>query len=148
MNSATRSASRLLPRVSLMAPLFALLTVPVGAAPQNGENPAAEALPAGYETGESLVCDTQQQVELFADVFTGDARTAIRLVNEEQHDPSACGLVNVAFMRGDKHGMVRHGDKAFEIVHILVVGVEADGGIRPVRPAAFYSLFSVKEFAI
>ena len=40
------------------------------------------------------------------------------------------------------------GDNAFEIVRILVVGVETEGGIRPVRPAAYFSLFGVKEYAV
>jgi hypothetical protein len=140
MNTATRWALRLVP--------LALLAAPICAVAQSGKGPAIDSLPAGYEVGESLVCDTQEQVELFADLFTGDAQTAIRIVNEAEQDPSACGIVKVAFMRGDKHGVVRHGERAFEVVHILVVGVEADRGIRPVPPAAFYSLFEVKEYAI
>ena len=103
-------------------------------------------LPAGYEVGQSLVCDTLEQVELFADLFSGDAQSAIRVVNEAEHNPSACGIVNVAFMRGDKHGMIRHSDSTFEIVHILVVGVETERGLRPVRPAAYFTLFEVTEY--
>src|SRR5579859_5142389 len=105
------SALRLAP---LVASLLALLAAPAGAAAQGGNRQAAAALPADYEVGESLVCDTLGQVELFADLFTGDAQTAIRVVNEEEHNPTACGIVNIAFMRGDKHGTIRHGDTAFE----------------------------------
>jgi hypothetical protein len=83
---------------------------------------------------------------MFADLFTGDAQTAVRVVNEEEHNPTACGIVNVAFMRGDKRGMIRHGDTTFEVVHILVVGIETERGIGPVRPATYFSLFGVKEF--
>ena len=128
----------------LFAPLLVLATATANAA--QGNRQVADNLPAGYEVGESLVCDTLGQVELFADLFTGDAQTAIRVVNEEEHNPSACGLVNVAFMRGDKHGVIRHGDTTFEVVHILVVGIETERGLRAVRPAAYYTLFSVKEF--
>jgi hypothetical protein len=145
MNSAARLVTLLAP---VLAPILALLAAPVGATAQGGTSSAVDSLPAGYEVGQSLVCDTQEQVELFADLFTGDAQTAIRVVNEEEHNPSACGIVNIAFMRGDKHGTIRHGDTAFEIVHILVVGVETERGIRPVRPAAYFSLFDVKEYAI
>ena len=35
-------------------------------------------------------------------------------------------------MRGTQIGMARHGDSAFEIVRVLVIGIETDGGIRPV----------------
>jgi hypothetical protein len=125
---------------------LALLAAPFCAAAHAADRHAADPIPADYEIGESLVCDTLGQVELFADLFTGDARTAIKVVNEEEHDPTACAIVNVAFVRGDKHGVIRHGDAAFEIVHILVVGVETERGIRPVRPAAYFSLFEVKEY--
>jgi hypothetical protein len=87
-------------------------------------------------------------VERFAALFAGDAQAAIRVVNAEEHDPSACAIVNVAYMRGAKIGMVRHGDNAFEIVRILVVGLETEGGICSVRPAVYFSLFGVKEYAV
>ncbi len=57
-------------------------------------------------------------------------------------------IVNVAFMRGTQLGTARHGDNAFEIIRILVVGIETKNGIRPVRPAAYFSLFGVKEYAV
>jgi hypothetical protein len=44
--------------------------------------------------------------------------------------------------------MARHGDNAFEIVRILVVGIAAETGIKPVRPAAYFSLFGIKEYSI
>jgi len=56
--------------------------------------------------------------------------------------------VNVAFMRGTQIGTARHGDQAFQIVRVLVIGVETEGGLREVRPAAYFSAFSVKEFAV
>ena len=42
--------------------------------------------------------------------------------------------------------MMRHGDMTFEVVHILVVGIETERSIRPERPAAYFSLFEVKEY--
>jgi hypothetical protein len=44
--------------------------------------------------------------------------------------------------------MVRHGDSAFEIVRILVVGIETDNGILLVRPSVYFSLFGVNEYAV
>ena len=130
------------------APLLALLAAPLCAPAQAADQRAAERPPADYEVGESLVCDTQGQVERFVALFTGDVQAAIRVVNAEEHNPSACAIVNVAYIRGAQLGMARHDDNAFEIVHILVVGVETGTGIRPVRPAAYFSLFGVKEFAV
>jgi hypothetical protein len=101
-----------------------------------------------YEVDTSLVCDTQAQVERFAAVFAGDAQDAIRVVNAEEQNPSACVIENVAYMRGTRLGMVRHGDSAFEIVRVLVIGFETENGILPVRPSVHFSLFSVKEYGI
>jgi hypothetical protein len=149
MNSAARPVPRRMPLLALvLAPILSLLAAPVVAAAQGGKPSTNDALPAGYEVGQSLVCDTQEQVELFADLFTGDVQTAISVVNQEEHNPSACGIVKIAFMRGDSHGTIRRGDTAFELVHILVVGVETDSGIRAVRPSAYFTLFEVKEYAI
>jgi hypothetical protein len=118
--------------------LFALLAAPI----------CAPAQASDYEVGASLVCDTQEQVERFVAIFTGDAQAAIRLVNAEAKNPSACAIMNIAYMRGTQVGMARHGEHAFEIIRILVVGVETKNSVRPVRPAAYYSLFGVKEYAV
>ena len=101
-----------------------------------------------YEIGASLVCDTKGQVERFVALFNGDAQAAIKVVNAEEKDPTACAIMNVAYMRGTQLGMARHGDNAFEIVRILVVGIETGDGLRPVRPAAYFSLIGVKEYAV
>ena len=103
---------------------------------------------ANYELGTSLVCDTQTQVERFVALFAGDAQSAIGAVNAEEHNPTACALINVAYLRGAHIGTARHGDKAFEIVRILVVGIDSAAGIQAVQPAVYFSLFDVKEYAI
>jgi len=124
-----------------IAPLFALLAAPFCL-------PAHAADAADYEVASSLVCDTQEQVERFVALFAGDAHAAIRLVNAEQKNPTACAMMNIAFVRGIQLGTARHGDNAFHITHILVIGVENGNGIQPVQPAAYYSAFGVKEYAI
>ncbi len=120
--------------VLLLALLACLLSAPVRA--------------SEYQVDTSLVCDTQAQVERFAAVFTGDAQDAIRVVNAEQQNPSACVIENLAYMRGTRLGIVRHGDSAFEIVRVLVIGIETENGILPVRPSVYFSLLSVKEYGI
>jgi hypothetical protein len=108
----------------------------------------ARAQASDYEVGTSLVCDTQAQVERFVALFTGDAQAALRVVNSEEQNPSACLILNVAYMRSAPIRTARHGDSAFEIIRILVIGVETDNGILPVRPAVYFSLFGVKEYAV
>ncbi len=132
MNFAARFVSRTIPFLALLAAPF-----------------CAPAQASDYEVGASLVCDTQGQVERFVALFSGDnAQAAIRRVNAEEANPKACAIINVAYMRGMQVGMARHGENAFEIVHILVVGVETGNGILPVRPAAYFSLFEVREYGV
>ncbi len=121
-----------------LVPLIALSAAPFCAAAQTPD----------YEVGASLVCDTKGQVERFVALFSGDAQAAVRVVNAEAENPTACAIMNVAFMRGTQLGTARHGDNAFEIIRILVVGIETEDGIRPVRPAAYFSLFGVTEYAV
>jgi hypothetical protein len=121
--------------------LFLLLAALI--APLCGSAQAAD-----YEVGTSLICDTQTQVERFVALFSGDTQAAIDAVNAEAQNPTACALVGVAYMRGAEIGTARNGDSAFEIVRILVVGIDTAAGIQMVRPSAYFSLFGVKEYAV
>jgi len=118
--------------------LFALL-----AAPFCGPAHASD-----YEVGASLVCDTQEQVEHFVAQYTGDAQAAIQYVNDEEKNPTACAMMNIAYMRGAQVAMARHGANAFKIIRVLVVGVETGNGVLSVTPALYFSLQSVKEFMV
>jgi hypothetical protein len=101
------------------------------------------------QTGTIMICDTQQQVERFVRFLNvgGNAQSAIRLVNTEAENPSACAVGTIAYVRGDKIGMARTQSDAFQIVQILVLGVGTQAGMRPVPPATFYTLVKIKEFA-
>jgi hypothetical protein len=138
-------AARLVPLFTLLAASFCVPAQAEDAPAQAGDIPAQA---IDYEVGSSLVCDTQEQVERFLAVFSGDAHAAIRVVNAEQQNPSACAIMNIAFVRGNQLGSVHRGDGAFQITHILVIGVENENGIQPVKPAAYFSAFGVKEYAV
>jgi hypothetical protein len=116
-----------------LIPLLATLAAPL----------CASAQPTEYEVGESLVCDTQAQAERLVALFSADAQAAAA-VNAEEHDPTACALINAAYLRGT----ARRGDNAFEIVRILVVGIDTPAGIHAVQPSAYFSRFGVKEYAV
>jgi hypothetical protein len=101
------------------------------------------------ELGPGLVCDTQKQVERFVALYSGDAQAAVNAVNAEMNDPTACGLANMAFVRGPQLATARNKDTTFDIVQILVVGVANEaGGVQTITPALFYSLFPVEEIEI
>jgi hypothetical protein len=101
-----------------------------------------------YEHGTALLCDTQSQVERYVALFKGEEQSAINAVNTEEKDPTACALETVAFMRGPELGTARNKEDAFQIVRILVVGVETPSGLRSVRPSAYFSAFEVLEYDV
>jgi hypothetical protein len=109
---------------------------------------AANVQPIDYEVGNALICDTKAHAERFVALFDGDAPTAAGVVNAELHNPKACTIANVAYVRGLSLGTARNRDNAFEIVHILVIGIASENAIRTVRPAAYFTLLRVKEFAV
>jgi hypothetical protein len=98
------------------------------------------------ETGDVLVCDTQEQVERYIAFYGGDQDAAIRSVNSDPDGPHRCGVVSAAFVRGPRIDAASHGDMAFTIVPILVLGFESPQGFRAVDPALYFSAFGVTEY--
>ena len=88
------------------------------------------------EVGMGLVCDTQEQVERFVALYDGDALSTANSVNAAEHNPTACAVSAMAYVRGRQLATTRSKDKAFQIVPILVLGIvtEAGVGIRNPRP--------------
>jgi hypothetical protein len=101
-----------------------------------------------YEHGTALLCDTQRQVERYVELFNGKEQSAINAVNEEEKNPTACAFQTVAFMRGPELGTARNKESAFQIVRILVVGVETPSGLRSTQPSAYFSAFKVLEYDV
>jgi hypothetical protein len=100
------------------------------------------------EVGDALICETQQQVERYIALYSGDREAAIRAVNREEGDPMACGVLSAAFVRGPAIEAASHGDMAFKILRILVVGVDTASGIRAVPPAPYFAAFGVVEYDV
>jgi hypothetical protein len=101
-----------------------------------------------YERGTALLCDTQRQVERYVALFKGEEQSAINAVNAEEQNANACGLATVTFMRGPEFGTARNEESAFQIVRVLVVGIETPSGLRSVRPSAYFSAFKVIEYDV
>ena len=97
------------------------------------------------ETSTGVICNTQRQMERFVVLNDADPQSAIRAVNAEEHDPTACAVASLAFVRGSNPVTVRKRDATFQIVPILVVGVVTPDGVRGISPAVYFSLFRVEE---
>jgi len=100
------------------------------------------------ENGAVMICDTQKQVERYVQIFDGNARAAISAINTEENDPNACTLTDISYVRGPEVGIARSSSHAFQIVPIVVVGVNTSNGFTLVKPALFFTPIQIKELAV
>jgi hypothetical protein len=100
------------------------------------------------ELGTGLICDTREQVERFVSLFDGDAQSTANSVNAAEHNPTACAVTSMAYVRGRQLATARNKDTAFQIVPILVLGVVTETGVESVTPAQFFSVFAIEEIGI
>jgi predicted nuclease with RNAse H fold len=105
----------------------------------------AHEIESDIETGSGVICDTREQAQRLALLLDNDAQAAIRTVNAEAHDATACALATVAYVRGAKAGTARSKAGTFEIVEVLVIGVETRRGLTHASPAVYFTLFKVEE---
>jgi hypothetical protein len=125
---------------------FALISLLLSAPAHAQDGPVVDQ--RDIEVGDTLVCDTREQVERYIAHFKGDPAAAIRTVNREESDPSACGLMSAAFMRGPNVAAVSQGNMRFQIVRILVLGVAGPEGFRAVEPVPYFTVFGVTEYPV
>jgi hypothetical protein len=109
---------------------------------------SATALAADVETSVAPVCATQKQVERLAGLFAYNTKSAVHAVNVETQNPHACGIANVAFLRGARIGTVRTQEATFEIVEVLVVGTVLGDSIMAAKPVICFSLLKIEERAV
>lgn len=98
----------------------------------------------GHEIEESggVVCDTKEQITVFADL---DARVeAIPIINADA--PNACVMAQVAYIKGQTIKQVHNANGAMEVVEILVLAFKLHGQWMKIEPPSIqYTLFSVVE---
>src|SRR5262245_50232918 len=73
----------------------------------------AQAHELEVEVGTSLICDTQAQVEQFVALYDGDAQSAVDTVNAAEHNPMACAVTTIAFVRGPQLATARGKETSF-----------------------------------
>ena len=66
-------------------------------------------------------------------------------VNIETQNPQACGIADVALLRGARIGIVRTREATFEIVEVLVVGTVLGDRIMADKPVICFSLLKIDE---
>lgn len=93
------------------------------------------------QVGNGLVCDTKEQVALFASLAEEKGpQGALAAVNEDAGIPDACVVAHVLFIIVEKMAPVTIGGKPLFIAKILIGGIVTPAGIQPVPPKEFYTL--------
>jgi hypothetical protein len=73
-----------------------------------GLSAKADDLGAGeIQVGTRLVCNTQHEAFHFVKLYSGDAEAALRIVNAEESDPTACDIIPVLYFVGSQLGSAR-----------------------------------------
>lgn len=104
--------------------------------------------PAGaqeVQVGTGPICDTQKQTERLVALLDGGAESAIKVVNAEENDPTACVVASVAYLRGPQLAMARGKAGTYQIVKVLVVGLHTPNGVLAMAPAAYFMIEKVEE---
>ena len=95
------------------------------------------------QVGNGLVCDTKEQVAIFASTIEEKGvQGAIAAINEDAGSPNACVIAQVLFMIVEKLDPVKIGGNSFVIAKILIGGVVTPAGLQPVEPKEFYTILN------
>jgi hypothetical protein len=97
------------------------------------------------EVGTGIFCDTQKQAERFVALYQGNTEQAIKAVNAEENDPTACVHGTVAFIRSTEVVTARNKNEAYHVVRVLVVGILTTAGFRAATPTASFSAEKIDE---
>ena len=95
------------------------------------------------ETG--VFCDTQKQMERYVTLYSGDTQAALKAVNSEVNDPTACVYGTIAYIRGPEIATARNKNETYHIVRVIVVGFMTHSGFRASAPAASFSVEKIDE---
>lgn len=88
---------------------------------------------SGPAVGVGMICNTSAQASRFVDLRAKGtaARQAMDTVNKEMHDPHACGLAAIAFLRDATVDSKPVADRLVQVVRINVVaGFDGNGWQR------------------
>lgn len=93
------------------------------------------------EVGIVVFCDTPEQTTRLVQEAKKDVGGALSRVNAEFHNPSACVIAPVAFVRGSEVGK----EAEWVIVPITIEAVETPQGWVKVAPQTFFTAFKSSD---
>jgi hypothetical protein len=132
-----------------MAVAAALLCTSARAEEQSGDLGAALAQEA-VEVGAGVICNTSEQVRRYVDLRADgtDPDRAVHAVNDEVHDPRACGAAVIAFTPDKKMEIKSAQGKLMSIVRITVVAAFNSGNWSAVPGMVQYTIMETDGYEI
>jgi hypothetical protein len=107
---------------------------------------SAQEQEVGKDIKRTFLCDTQRQVERFVELGGGPA--AMWQVNHENHDPGACGFVQI-LSQGEKivpsSPLRDESGVLWEVKSVRVWGVIYRGQVRMTEPKDLYTCFPLGQ---
>jgi hypothetical protein len=94
------------------------------------------------QMGHGLICNTPEQVAEFAIAHNGSNAEALQKVNVTEN---VCGIMMVAYIRGDAIAKVETKDGQAEIVKIAVVAINLGMGWMQGEPLTQYTMFLLPQ---
>lgn len=110
-----------------------LLCFPVGANAVETER--------ALEVGVGLICNSEAQVQRFLALQGTSQRadTAIKVINDEEHDPGACSLAAIVFRRGQEVSVVPAPGGQMKITQITIVAAQTPHGWQQIPSLQQYT---------
>src|SRR5262249_55233997 len=130
------SPSRTLARQRIFLPfMLALLLPPV-------QSDAQHLQETEDSVGLTLICNTAQQLSRFIDLINAGhgGADALRLVNDEAENPTACGNAMVAFEVGKTVAQAKLLGELVNIVEVQVFALSVGSEWQQVPPTAQYTI--------
>jgi hypothetical protein len=124
---------------------LALLCAGTGANAQHAVEPQ-QPVPDNVHVGVGIICDSSAQVERYLALKNDNASVedAIKTVNTEANQSSACGMAMVAFMTGDPIAKVSVQDGTMHVTKITVLAIATEHGWQQVPGTVQYTAFLEK----
>jgi hypothetical protein len=121
----------------LIGTAMAVLLCGAGAGAQESGKDNANSATIGI----GLICNTAQQVERYLALYKdgASAQKAMNVVNTEERNPKACGIVAAAFVVGEQHGKLVVPGGTAKIVEITIVAAHTGRGWKTTAPTVQYT---------
>jgi hypothetical protein len=137
-------------RISYLAAVAATLLCGIAQAEEQSNNPAGGPVQKAMAVGAGIICNTSEQVQRFVTLRANGAETsgAVQAVNDEAHDPRACGVAVVAFTPDEKVEDTSAQGKVVSIVRITIVAAFDGGNWSAVPGMVQYTIMETDGYEI